>query len=300
LIPPNPKGKDKITPITVIKNLTQKFAKQTVDLHSNFPFSNNVINIPIVTPDTLAGTANIPEFDKILNTLGKVFPQPSAASVALLSLVLCNDFGSLNPKIDLILARQRLSSLLPIDYNILIDAPKLIEVVTLSNMLQNDTTLSANQLARLKLIVEIPLLSKDIIEIKELAGQVENFFVSVASEFFKATTLWKEYSKSMEKIKSLQAEVEVDVVALKEFGDDQSIILNARHSVLVCSVEMKKNMIMELESSVKEIGNQIYMVSDYIKAAIARKQDRGVNRKMLTDRCRKILDKFALLEDFTI
>lgn len=295
------KGKEKLAPLQAIKHLTQTYAKQTVDLDLNLSIPLYTISDKVIANATSGPSAesNMVEFDKIVNSIAKVYHEPKATSIALHALLLSSEFCSSNPSLDMIIARQKLSSLLPLNFHVLVDPSKLNQLVTLSKMLQNDTTLSAHQLAMLKLIGDIPSLSKDIIEIKELAEQVQKFFVDIRSNCLKTRSLLEEHKKSMDKLKTLQAEVNENASSLQGLGD-QITNHNARHSISLCSLEMKKTIIVELESSLQEIGNQIRKVLDDIKLTNTRKRDWEVKKKLLTERCNKVLAKFTPLKGFTI
>lgn len=277
-----PKRRERLTPILVIKRLTQNSAKQTID-----PLGT------ICSSDPSAGI-NFVQFDKFVNSLAKIFGQPTTTSISLMSLLLCNKDGSSNPRVDFIFARQRLSLILPIDFHVLFNPAKSKEVVNLATMLQKDTTLSAKQVAMLKLIEEIPLLGKDILEIKELARQVKVFFFNLESNFLKAASLWKEYKKSKEKFETLRAEVDLDVAALQTF-DEGIKNLNARYSILVCSLEMKRKTMVELKSSLKETLEKINKVGNDIRVANTMKEEWEEKKKLLIDRCKTILAKFTPL-----
>ncbi|XP_042950735.1 uncharacterized protein LOC122282779 isoform X2 [Carya illinoinensis] len=259
------KGKEKLTPVLPVipRPTDQKSAKQ----HDIVPHTstNSISTIPskISTHHHVTSIPSAPfglaESNNFLKTgPEKFYPHITANSLKLISLLLCQGFGYSNPRSDFTFARQRLSLLLPINIQVLLDPVKSKEIVDLSAILQKDTTLGANQVAMLKLISEeIPSLSKEVLQIQE---RVEQSLVDLKSNSFKVACLCNEYSKSKEKLRTLQAEIDADVANMQEFGIEIEAP-SARHSLLVCSLEMKKKAVVEVESFLEDIMSKIHKIS---------------------------------------
>ncbi|KAL5746742.1 hypothetical protein ACOSQ2_024039 [Xanthoceras sorbifolium] len=215
----------------------------------------------------------IAKFDSFVRSLDNIFPQPSCLN---------NNPSFLfqqptSPSIDLVDARKRLCSLLPIHLHILADSSKLTELVHLSTKLQKHTSLNSDQLSMLKMVIEeVPHLSEQSLKVKELADQVETFVASLQSNLTKATLMLKQYNDTKKAVSNLQGEMYANAYAMRE-TDDQIRRLRIRRSELVRIGEMKKNAMEELDSYLKKKKQDLRNIAEEIKVSNATKRELEIN-----------------------
>ncbi|RVX05897.1 hypothetical protein CK203_023895 [Vitis vinifera] len=159
----------------------------------------------------------IPEdFDNFVDSLDDMLAQPLPE--ALLSPSATDNYQASEDEIAE--ARIKLSSLLAMDFHLLVSSKDLKELALLSSKLQKDPSLDADQLSKLKLIEEIPV-------------------TDLTSSMDKATSLRNEYNASKEDIAMLQVDINSSLSTLEEI-DDQIAKLQSRRAELSTALKIKR------------------------------------------------------------
>lgn len=194
-------------------------------------------------------------------------------------------------------ARKNLSSILSMDFALLVSPKVLSKLTVLSSKVQEDPNLSEDQLSKLKLIEEIPLVSKDFLEAKGMIEHANKFFVDLEANVAKAFLLRNEYNELKEEEVRLQAEVDSTSLAIKEV-DDQIAQLEAKKSELSRLIEVKEQAKAELLSSQMLVAKTLPEVVNGVQRANSRKAEWDLKKDNSVKRVAKIIDKFASLKEF--
>uniref|UniRef100_A0A5B7BPR2 DUF7081 domain-containing protein n=1 Tax=Davidia involucrata TaxID=16924 RepID=A0A5B7BPR2_DAVIN len=291
----------------------------TKDLKSNTDFENGQISSHCVAispacsftathPSTVAckmHTMDSPEkspaevipeeFDNYLNSLDDILAQP--LSKAPFSPAAVDHSAAL--KEELAEARKKLSSLLAMDFLVLVSPDNLTELMVLSSKLWKDPSLSAEQLSMLKLIKEIPLTVKDFLETKKTTEQADKFFVDLEANIAKATSLRNEYNESREKAAILQAEVDSSSLAIMEI-DDQIALLQHHRAALSSDIEIKKKVMVQLTSTQRMVVDCLPEVVREVQLANSERLEWELKKKHSAAWEVEILAKFAPLKGFSL
>lgn len=208
-----------------------------------------------------------------------------------------------DPRIEMIFAHIRLSLLLPIDVDDILDDPvKLKDIVDLATMLKGHTNMTADQVGKLKLIEEIPLLRRHKLEINELSRKVEELFDEIMTKCLKAAPLCKEFEKTKVELKTLQAEADLDADTLRGrlAGEINPLRTSARLSIFFWSVLTKRKAIEDMESSLEGTRDGIQKAVDDIKVANEKKEECEARMKLLIDSWDEARARFTPLDDFRL
>ena len=178
----------------------------------------------------------IPEdLDNFVDSLDDMLAQPLPE--ALLSPSATDNYQASEDEIAE--ARIKLSSLLAMDFHLLVSSKDLKELALLSSKLQKDPSLDADQLSKLKLIEEIPVTGKVFLEAMQIKEEVNKFFADLTSSMDKATSLRNEYNASKEDIAMLQVDINSSLSTLEEI-DDQIAKLQSRRAELSTALKIKR------------------------------------------------------------
>lgn len=227
------------------------------------------------------------EFDNYVDALDEI-----------LSLPLPRDLAP-STRDEVILAREKLSSLLAVDFPSLISSEEHSKLAAeCAFKLQNEPNLSPLELSMIKLIQEIPFIRKPFLEAKETSNEADKFFADLDSKIFLAASLKKKYIKSKEEIGVLQAEEGSLLLAMTE-TDEQIAKLQSYRSLLAQTVGITNQKIVEKTSSQKEVVDRLPKVVHEVQAANSMRREWELKKKKSADNETEILAKFAPLKEFS-
>ncbi|KAL6343475.1 hypothetical protein AAG906_024840 [Vitis piasezkii] len=227
----------------------------------------------------------IPEdFDNFVDSLDDMLAQPLPE--APLSPPATDNYQAFEDEIAE--ARIKLSSLLAMDFHLLVSSKDLKELVLLSSKLQKDPSLNADQLSKLKLIEEIPVTE-----------EVNKFFADLTSSMDKATSLRNEYNASKEDIAMLQVDINSSLSTLEEI-DDQIAKLQSRRAELSTALKIKNKEVAKLISTQRMVADSLPKVVHEVQLANSRKLEWEQKKKNALKREAEILAKIAPLRGFSL
>jgi uncharacterized protein YoxC len=194
-------------------------------------------------------------------------------------------------------SRRKLSSLLNMDFSSLVSSGNLSELTILASKLRKDPSLNVDQLIKLKLIEEIPLISGAFLETKGVIEQADKFFADLEGKKAKVTPLKNEYRELKDKAGQLQREIDSSSTAVQEI-DDQIAQLQSRRAELSSTIETKKKEKIKLASSQAMKANSIRTFGGEMQLAYSEKPEWELKKRNAVCRAAKILAKFAILKGF--
>lgn len=196
-------------------------------------------------------------------------------------------------------ARSRLSSILSLDFDhLLLDPDNLARTLHLSTALKENSSFNPFQLTMLKMIEDIPLLSEDILEFKELNMEIRTLFSELESNILRVACLWTKYRDSKITLCDLQVDVCANLYAARML-DNQVSQLQARRVELANLLESKKNAMIDLIAAQKQIDESLLKASDDKQVENDLKKEGGSAEKQpMIDDWAKILTGFHPLKDF--
>ncbi|XP_010649911.1 uncharacterized protein LOC100257987 isoform X3 [Vitis vinifera] len=238
----------------------------------------------------------IPEdFDNFVDSLDDMLAQPLPE--APLSPPATDNYQAFEDEIAE--ARIKLSSLLAMDFHLLVSSKDLKELVLLSSKLQKDPSLNADQLSKLKLIEEIPVTGKDYLETMQIIEEVNKFFADLTSSMDKATSLRNEYNASKEDIAMLQVDINSSLSTLEEI-DDQIAKLQSRRAELSNALKIKNKEVAKLISTQRTVADSLPKVVHEVQLANSKKLEWEQKKKNALKREAEILAKIAPLRGFSL
>ena len=196
-------------------------------------------------------------------------------------------------------ARKKLSSILAMDFHLLVSSKDLEELALLSSKLQKDPNLSADQISKLELIEEIPAIGKDFLETKQTMEEVDKFFANLTSNVDKATSLRNEYNASKENIAVLQDDIKSCLSNLEEIHVQISE-LQSREADLSTSIEIKNKKVTELTTTQRMVADSLPQVVHEVQLANSKKPEWEQKLKNALKREAQILNKIAPLRGFAL
>lgn len=200
---------------------------------------------------------------------------------------------------EMIPAREKLSSLLAVDFPSLISSEELSKLAAdCALKLQNEPNLSPQELAMIKLILEIPFIRKCFLEAKETLNEADKFFADLDSKIVLAASLKQKYIKSKEEMGVLQAEEGSMLLAMTE-TDEQIARLQSYRSSLVQAVEITNKKMIEKASSQKEVMDSLPKVVLEVQAANSMRREWELKKNKSAENETEILAKFAPLKGFS-
>ncbi|KAK9009550.1 hypothetical protein V6N11_036082 [Hibiscus sabdariffa] len=236
------------------------------------------------------------EFDNYLNSLDEILVQPSFQDPFYHPATMHNFFAA---EVEMAEARRKLSSLLDMDFPSLICFKDLDELATLASKLQKDTTLTAEQLVKLKLIEEIPTFSVVFLENREVMKQADNFFIALEDNKTKVASLKQEYCEIKQVVTNLQSEVDTTAMAVQDI-DNQIAQLEAHRAQVMSLIDKKERDKDKLIHDQKLVANTIPKVVHEVQLANARKPEWELRKESGIRREAEILAKFAPLKGFSL
>lgn len=232
------------------------------------------------------------DFDNYLNSLDDILYQlvPKAPTLDSSLLETDEDFFAR--------ARAELSSLLSQDLSSLITSDKLPIVTDLSSKLRSDPDLTLEELSVLDLILEIPLVSDDLQNAKEVKAEARKFYADLETNIALVSKLKNKYTLSKDKLAVLQAENALNLPTVEEI-DEQLAKLRSRRGELAKALEENEAQIAELSSTQKRILNSLPKIVNEVKSANTEKAEWAVKQKEAEKQELQILAKFAPVEGFS-
>ena len=194
--------------------------------------------------------------------------------------------------------RTKLSSLLAMDFSSLVSSDNLAEVATLAVQLRKDPTLSIDQLIKLKLVEEIPLVSEAFKEAKGNIEEADKFFAELEAKKLKVPSLKKEFSELKDKVAQIQVEIDRSLSSIQEI-DDQIMQLQSKRREMSSALETMHNRRLELTSTQAVVANSITTIVGEIQHANSEKPKWDLVKAKCAQRVAEIQERFITLSGLT-
>ncbi|KAJ7980031.1 Protein OBERON 1 [Quillaja saponaria] len=234
------------------------------------------------------------DFDDYLNSLDGILVPPSSESSLSDPAIL--NAAALEDEINE--SRKKLSSLLLFDFTSLISSNVLAELGILASKVRKDPNLDVDQLIKLKLVEEIPLISDAFLEAKGTIEQSDKFVADLEANKVKIKSLKEEYHELKDKTAPLQAEIDYKSSAMQEI-DDQIAQLQLKRAEISSVIETKQKIKDELSASQMMIANTIQTVAGEIQLGYSEKPKWEMKKMNSAIREAEILARFAPLKGFS-
>lgn len=259
--------------------------------HSSTAIGGLHMKDPQESPDD--AFAKEEDFDNYLDSLEDILaPPPYEASSSHLATI-----NYLAVEHEMAESRRKLSSLLDMDFPSLVSSGNLSELRILAAKLRKDPSLSVDQLIKLKLIEEIPLISEAFLETKGIIQQADKFFSDLEVKKAKVIPLKNEYMELKDKAGQLQIEIDSSSSAVEEI-DYQIAQLQCRRAELSSTNESKKKEKIKLASAQKISANSIRTFAGEMQLAYSEMPEWELKKINAANREVEILAKFATLKGF--
>ncbi|XP_022641069.1 uncharacterized protein LOC106771533 isoform X2 [Vigna radiata var. radiata] len=192
--------------------------------------------------------------------------------------------------------KKKLSSLLAGDFSSLVSCNNAaIEVAMLASQICKDDTLSADQIAKLKLVEEIPLGSVAFHEASENIEKADKFLGELEAKKCKVLSLKSDYK---DKVAQLQFEIEKNTSAIQEI-DDQIQKLQSKRKETCDALEILQERKVELTSGESSVANSILKLVGEIQQGLSEKSKWELKKTISVQSIAEIKEKFITLRGLT-
>ncbi|BAT97702.1 hypothetical protein VIGAN_09122300 [Vigna angularis var. angularis] len=192
--------------------------------------------------------------------------------------------------------KKKLSTLLAGDFSSLVSCNHaVIEVAMLASQICKDDTLSADQIAKLKLVEEIPLASVAFHEASENVEKADKFLGDLEAKKCKVMSLKSDYK---DKVAQLQSEMEKNTSAIQEI-DDQIQKLQSKRKEICDALEILQERKVELTSGESSVANSILKLVGEIQQGLSEKSKWELKKAISVQSVAEIQEKFITLRGLT-
>ncbi|KAL2349483.1 hypothetical protein Fmac_003483 [Flemingia macrophylla] len=190
--------------------------------------------------------------------------------------------------------KNKLSSLLNIDFPSLVSCNDAVEAATLALQIRKDPNLSIDQLAKLKLVEQIPLYSETFLEAKRNIEEADGFLAELEARKLKAPEVKNEYNELKEQIAQRDTEMERSSSAIQEI-DDQIRQLESKRNEISRVLETMQRSKVELTSRLTNVANSIPTLVSGIQHGLSQKSNWELKKVNCAKRMAEIQGKFITL-----
>ena len=192
--------------------------------------------------------------------------------------------------------KKKLSSLLAGDFSSLVSCNNaVIEVAMLASKICRDDTLSADQIAKLKLVEEIPLASVAFHEARENIEKADRFLGDLEAKKCKVLSLKSDYK---DKVAQMHSEMEKNSLAVQEI-DDQIQKLQSKRKEICDALEILQERKVELTCGEASVANSILKLVGEIQQGLSEKSEWELKKTFSVRRVAEIQEKFITLRGLT-
>ncbi|XP_068479395.1 uncharacterized protein [Phaseolus vulgaris] len=192
--------------------------------------------------------------------------------------------------------KKKLSSLLAGDFPSLVSCNNaVIEVAMLASQICKDATLSADQMAKLKLVEEIPLASVAFHEANGNIVKADRFLGDLEAKKSKVLSLKLDYK---DKVAQIQSEIERNSAAIQEI-DDQIQKLQSKRKEICGALESMQERKVELTCGEASVANSILTLVGEIQHGLSEKSKWERKKANSVQRVAEIQEKFTTLRGLT-
>lgn len=185
--------------------------------------------------------------------------------------------------------KKKLSFLLDVDFPSLLSCNDVVvEVATLASQIRKDPTLSVEQLAQVKLVEQLPLVSEAFLEAKGDIEEADKFLGVLEAKKRKVLSLKNDYK---EKVAQRESEMDRNTLAIQEI-DDQIRQLQSKRSELSAALESMQKGKVELTSGEAGVANSILSLVGEINHGLSEKSKWEMKKANSARRVAEIQKKF--------
>lgn len=194
--------------------------------------------------------------------------------------------------------RKKLSKLLAMDFTSLVSSDNLAELSSLASQLRNDSSLTEDEVTKLKLVEKIPEMGKDFLEAKRNIERADKFIANHEAKKVEVAFLKKEDTELRHRVALIQKQIDSSAMEIQEI-DSYILQLQSERSKLLSEHESKKKMKSELTSTQTRHANMISAMNHEIRLGHSEKLKWEQERVKSVQHQAKILDKFVSLKGLT-
>ncbi|TKY71169.1 hypothetical protein E2542_SST07464 [Spatholobus suberectus] len=236
----------------------------------------------------------IENFDDYLNTLEDILVMPHTETTPFDHVIPATSLDNEMREC----CKKKLSSLLAIDFPSLVSRNDVVEVATLASQIRKDPNLSVDQLAKLKLVEQIPLVSEAFLEAKENVEEADKFLADLEAKKVKVPSLKNEYNELKDKVAQREAEMDRSALAIQEI-DDQIRQLESKRNEICSALETMQKSKVELTCRLTKFANSIPTLVHEIQLGLSEKSKWELKKANNAKRVAEILAKFVTLRGLT-
>lgn len=237
--------------------------------------SIDTCRLPVVSEDSVINARQDPttklipkDFDAYMNSLDDILAKSlnqdlSSPHVTNNSHAVENEMAE---------SQTKLTSLLALDFPLLVSTTNFAELTNLSIKLQKDPRLTVDQLLKLKLIEEIPMIGNNFLKTTQIIVDADDFFADLEANTAKIPSLRKNYNESKEKAYMLQAEIDSSSSTIQEI-DDQISQLQSRRTEFVDAVKIKVELKNQLIYAQKNVVDTLANIVQKVQLGYSKKQE---------------------------
>ncbi|RDX67466.1 Protein OBERON 1, partial [Mucuna pruriens] len=190
--------------------------------------------------------------------------------------------------------KKKLSSFLAVDFLSLVSGNDVVEVATLASQVCKDPTLSVDQLVKLKLVEQIPLVSEAFLEAKGNVEEAEKLLADLEAMKLKVPSVRNEYNELKNKVSQKEAEMVKNTLAIQEI-DDQIRQFESKRNEISSALETMQKSKVELTSRLTEVANSIPTLVHEIQLGLSEKSKWELKKANNAKRAAEIEEKFLTL-----
>ncbi|XP_027362542.1 uncharacterized protein LOC113870141 [Abrus precatorius] len=194
--------------------------------------------------------------------------------------------------------KEKLSSFLAMDFPSLASCNNVVEVATLASQIRKDPSLSVDQLAKLKLVEQIPLVSEAFLEAKGNIEEADKFFADLEAKTLEVPILKNKYNDLKDQVAHTEAEIDKISIAIQEI-DDQISQLHSKRNEISSAFETKQKRKAELTSRQTMVASSIPTIVHEIQLGLSEKSKWELKKANSAQRVAEIHEKFITLRDTT-
>lgn len=232
-------------------------------------------------------------FDDYLNTLEDILVLPQTETSLSDSVV-----PATTKENEMTECRKKLSSLLAMDFPSLMSSNNVAEVATLALQLRKDPSVSVDQLIKLKLVEEMPLVIEAFQEAKRNMEEADKFFADLEAKKLKVPCLKNEYNELKDRVAKIEAEIDTSSLAIQEI-DDQILQLQLKRSEMSSALENMDKTKAELTSAQTMLANSVPTIVSEIQHGHSEKRKWELKKANCAQRIAEIQERFISLRGLT-
>ncbi|KAK7308049.1 hypothetical protein VNO77_41640 [Canavalia gladiata] len=194
--------------------------------------------------------------------------------------------------------KKKLSSLLAMDFPALVSCNNVVEVAKLASQIRKDPSLSVDEVVKLKLVEQFPLVTEAFLEAQGNIDEADKFFADLEAKILKVSCLKNEYKELKDEVSQIEAAIDKSSLAIYEI-DDQIFQLQSKREDMSNALETMQKRKNELTSRQTMVANSIPTSVNDIQLGLSEKPKWEMKKAICDQRVVEIQEKFITLRGLT-